>query len=164
MQPGDAHLWFADALLPEGWASGVRVTVKGARIAAVAIDAAPLAQDERHGVAVPGLCNLHSHAFQRGMAGLTERRGSSRDSFWSWRTLMYAFAQKLSPAALKAIAVQLYIEMLKAGYTSVCEFHYLHHDVNGKPYANPAEHAACLIEAAEEAGIGLDQVIGVLER
>ena len=107
------------------------------------------------GAVLPGIVNLHSHAFQRAMAGLTEYRSNQNDSFWSWRTLMYAFAQKFSPTTLKAVATQLYIEMLKAGYTSVCEFHYLHHDIHGKPYANPAENIMCLIAAAEEAGIGL---------
>ena len=99
--------------------------------------------------------NLHSHAFQRAMAGLTEFRANPSDSFWSWRSLMYGFARKLSPPAMKAIAAQVYVEMLKAGYTSVCEFHYVHHDGNGKPYANPAEMAECLIAAAAETGIGL---------
>jgi formimidoylglutamate deiminase len=102
-----------------------------------------------------GMPNLHSHAFQRAMAGLAERRGRSEDSFWSWRETMYAFASTVGPDELQAIAAQLYVEMLKAGYTQVCEFHYLHHQPDGTPYADPAAMSLALVEAAREAGIGL---------
>ena len=88
--------------------------------------------------ALPGMPNLHSHAFQRAMAGLAERRGPGDDSFWTWREVMYQFAARIEPDTLRAIATQLYVEMLKAGYTRVCEFHYLHHAPGGKPYADPA--------------------------
>jgi formimidoylglutamate deiminase len=145
------------ALLPAGWKSNVLLEwdVNGI-LTAVADGAGPSnGVPVVDGVVLPGMPNLHSHAFQRAMAGLTEYRSHPTDSFWSWRTLMYSFAQKVSPQALKAIAVQLYIEMLKAGYTSVCEFHYVHHDTGGKPYANPCEMAECLVAAAAEAGIGL---------
>ncbi len=144
-------------LLPSGWHNDVQLEWDDAgcltRIApdSEITEAMPFIK----GIVLPGMPNLHSHAFQRAMAGLTEYRSDPSDSFWSWRTLMYNFAQKLTPPALKTIATQLYIEMLKSGYTSVCEFHYLHHDIGGKPYANPAEHAECLIEAARDAGIGL---------
>jgi formimidoylglutamate deiminase len=148
------------ALLPDGWhenvllewhADGLLSRVEpGSAEGAAHQDAPRIA-----GVVLPGMANLHSHAFQRAMAGLTEYRSDPADSFWSWRTLMYAFAQKLTPNALKAIATQLYIEMLKAGFTSVCEFHYLHHDIGGKHYVNSAELAECLIAAAQDAGIGL---------
>jgi formimidoylglutamate deiminase len=104
---------------------------------------------------IPGMPNLHSHAFQRAMAGLAERRGNREDSFWTWREVMYAFAGTVGPDELRAIATQLYVEMLKAGYTHVCEFHYLHHQPNGKPYADPAAMSLALVEAAQEAGIGL---------
>jgi formimidoylglutamate deiminase len=104
---------------------------------------------------LPGMPNLHSHAFERAMAGLAERRGKADDSFWSWRETMYAFAAALGPDELKAIASQLYVEMLKTGYTSVCEFHYLHHQPDGTPYAQPEAMSLALIEAAREAGIGL---------
>lgn len=104
---------------------------------------------------LPGMINLHSHAFQRAMAGLAERRGQGDDSFWTWRETMYAFASRVGPDDLKAIAAQLYVEMLKAGYTHVCEFHYLHHQPDGEPYANPAAMSEAIIEAAKEAGIGL---------
>jgi formimidoylglutamate deiminase len=104
---------------------------------------------------LPGMPNLHSHAFQRAMAGLAERKGKADDSFWSWRETMYAFAATIGPDELQAIAAQLYVEMLKAGYTRVCEFHYLHHQPDGAPYAPPEAMSLALIEAAREAGIGL---------
>lgn len=105
--------------------------------------------------ALPGMPNLHSHAFQRAMAGLAERRGPGDDSFWTWRETMYAFASRVDPDQLRAIAAQLYVEMLKAGYTHVCEFHYLHNAPDGKPYADPAAMTRAVAEAAREAGIGL---------
>ena len=104
---------------------------------------------------VPGIANLHSHAFQRAMAGLTERQQSDADSFWTWREWMYRFAAMLSPDDVHAIARQLYIEMLEAGFTSVCEFHYLHHDVDGRPYARPAAMAEAIIAAAQSVGLRL---------
>ena len=104
---------------------------------------------------VPGIANLHSHAFQRAMAGLTERQQSEADSFWTWREWMYRFAATLSPDDVQAIARQLYIEMLEAGFTSVCEFHYLHHDVDGRPYARPAAMAEAILAAAREVGMRL---------
>ena len=104
---------------------------------------------------LPGMPNLHSHAFQRAMAGLAERKGRIDDSFWSWRETMYAFAAAIGPDELKAIAAQLYVEMLKAGYTQVCEFQYLHHQPDGMPHAQPEAMSLALIEAAREAGIAL---------
>ncbi len=104
---------------------------------------------------LPGMPNLHSHAFQRAMAGLAERRGPGDDSFWSWRETMYAFASRIGPEQLRAIAAQLYVEMLRAGYTHVCEFHYLHNAPDGSPYADPAAMSLAIVEAAREAGIGL---------
>ena len=98
--------------------------------------------------------NLHSHAFQRGMAGLAER-GPGADSFWSWREVMYRFALSMTPDQVEAVAGQLYAEMLEAGFTRVGEFHYLHHDVDGRPYADIAEMAARIAAAASETGIGL---------
>jgi len=104
---------------------------------------------------VPGMPNLHSHAFQRAMAGLTERQTNPSDSFWTWRELMYRFASRISPEQLHAIASQLYVEMLETGYTSVCEFHYLHHQPNGMPYENSAAMSQALIHAAQDTGIRL---------
>ncbi|MFJ4289175.1 formimidoylglutamate deiminase [Cupriavidus sp. NPDC089707] len=156
---------FADwALLPEGWARDVLLAWDGqGRLATVQADAAASADVPRAaGPVLPGMPNLHSHAFQRGFAGLTEYRSrpqgdnpAGADSFWSWRTLMYRFAQRISPDTLEAIATQLYIEMLRAGYTSVCEFHYVHHDANGKPYADAAEMSLRLLRAAQRTGIGM---------
>ena len=112
-----------------------------------------------HGWVLPGLVNAHSHAFQRAMAGLAEHRiapaGDAQDSFWSWRETMYAFAARLDPETLHAVAAQAYVEMLEAGYTQVCEFHYLHHAQDGKPYAPVTAMSAALIAAARETGIGL---------
>src|SRR5690606_7045320 len=99
--------------------------------------------------------NLHSHAFQRAMAGLAERRGGDGDSFWTWREVMYAFAGRIGPDDLRAIATQLYVEMLEAGYTQVCEFHYLHHAPDGRPYADPAAMSRALVAAARDTGIRL---------
>ncbi|MEO8001577.1 MAG: formimidoylglutamate deiminase [Arenimonas sp.] len=104
---------------------------------------------------IAGMPNLHSHAFQRAMAGLTERQTNPSDSFWTWRELMYRFASRITPEQLHAIASQLYVEMLEAGYTSVCEFHYLHHQPNGLPYENSAAMSQAIIQAAQDAGIRL---------
>ena len=107
------------------------------------------------GVVLPGLPNLHSHAFQRAMAGLTERRGSEADSFWTWREQMYRFVERLTPDDLEAIAAFAYMEMLEAGFTWVAEFHYLHHQPDGRPYDNVAEMSERIVAAADAAGIGL---------
>ncbi|WNJ81503.1 formimidoylglutamate deiminase [Cedecea neteri] len=147
----------AKALLPQGWAENVRVGVSPEGvIQSVATDSMPNEGDIRlDGVVVPGMPNLHSHAFQRAMAGLTEVVGDPADSFWTWRDLMYRLVGKITPEQLEIIASYLYIEMLKAGYTSVAEFHYLHHDVDGKAYAQPAELALRVAQAAKNVGIGL---------
>jgi len=148
-------LWFHSALLPDGWADKVRIVLDGNAIARVESNVEPTADDDRYGIAVPGLANLHSHAFQRGMAGLAEVRGPASDSFWTWRDVMYRFVDRLSPDDMQAIAELAYIEMLEAGFTRVGEFHYLHHDANGKPYANIAEMGAHIAQAARETGIAL---------
>ncbi|MCC5084113.1 formimidoylglutamate deiminase [Xanthomonas campestris] len=148
-------VWAARALLPDGWASDVRITLAHGCIASVQAQAAPATTDTRADVLLPGLGNLHSHAFQRGMAGLTEVGGRSGDSFWSWRELMYRFVDRLDPDSLQAIAEQAYVEMLEAGFTRVGEFHYLHHSVSGAPYAQPAEMAERIVAAAAGTGIGL---------
>jgi formimidoylglutamate deiminase len=107
------------------------------------------------GPVLPGLVNAHSHAFQRAIAGLTERSAGAQDDFWRWRERMYAAALRITPAQLEAVAVQLYGELLRAGYTQVCEFHYVHNDVEGRPYADPAEMSLALVRAARRTGIGL---------
>jgi len=148
-------LWFERALLPDGWAEQVRVAIDGATISAVATGVAPESRDQRHGAALPGLCNVHSHGFQRGMAGLSERRGRPDDDFWSWREVMYRFLDRLTPDDIAAITAQAYVEMLEGGFTRVGEFHYLHNDVDGARYADPAETAGAIVAAVEATGIGL---------
>ena len=149
--------FFAErALLPDGWASNVRLEVDAAGvIIQVATDAQANGAEVLKGPLLPGMPNLHSHAFQRAMAGLAEVAGNPNDSFWTWRDLMYRLVGKISPQQLGVIARQLYIEMLKGGFTSVAEFHYVHQDTDGKPYANPAELALHISQAASSAGIGL---------
>jgi len=145
----------AKALTPSGWASNARLLLEGAHIGRVEIGAAPRAGDERHEIVLPALSNLHSHAFQRGMAGLAEFRGSERDTFWTWRETMYRFALLMTPDDVEAIAGQLYVEMLEAGFAAVAEFHYLHNAEDGSPYANRAELAGRIVAAAQLAGVGL---------
>src|SRR5262245_25172180 len=160
-----AHALFADsALLPDGWADDVLLMIGAdgsfAAVAANAADHPEVARARRAaGPVLPGMPNLHSHAFQRAMAGLTEQAGQAgaagQDSFWTWRQVMYGFVSRLTPDQMQAIAAQLYVEMLKAGYTAVGEFHYLHHDVDGRPYADFAELSERVIAAAQTTGIGL---------
>ncbi|WP_328838295.1 formimidoylglutamate deiminase [Methylobrevis albus] len=147
-------LAFDQLLTAAGWQADVAVTVADGRIAAIG-PAAGRAVAARHAIGVPGIASLHSHAFQRGMAGLAEVRGPGADSFWSWRETMYRFALTMTPDDVEAVAAQLYAEMLEAGFTRVGEFHYLHHDHDGRPYADPAEMAVRIAAAAETSGIGL---------
>jgi formiminoglutamate deiminase len=121
----------------------------------VATGIAPAPADERHQLAIPGIASLHSHAFQRGMAGFAETCGDSADTFWTWRETMYRFALEMAPEDNEAVATLLYVEMLERGFTRVGEFHYLHHDRDGTPYADPAEMATRIVRAADIAGIGL---------
>lgn len=143
------------ALLPEGWHQNVRVEMADGRIARVLTGVPPEAGDTRVDCLLPGMSNVHSHAFQRGFSGLTERRGHGRDSFWTWREMMYRFALSVSPEDVQVLAEMAYIEMLEAGYTRVGEFHYLHHDRDGARYANPAELSHRIFSAAEQTGIAL---------
>lgn len=149
--------FFAErALLPNGWANNVRLEVSAdGLLTHIQADASAEGAERLGGPVLPGMPNLHSHAFQRAMAGLAEVAGNPNDSFWTWRDLMYRLVGKISPQQLGVIARQLYIEMLKAGYTSVAEFHYVHHDHNGQPYADPAELSLQISQAASAAGIGL---------
>ena len=150
-----ANLFADAAFLETGWVRGVRIAAREGKIESLQTDAVPQAGDERHVILVPGTGNLHSHAFQRGMAGLAERRGPAHDNFWSWRHVMYDFALAFRPEQLEAVAAQLYMEMLEAGFTRVGEFHYLHHDRDGQPYANIAELAERIAAASGTAGIAL---------
>ncbi|QOW18989.1 formimidoylglutamate deiminase [Lysobacter ciconiae] len=138
-----ARIWH-----PEGWRDG-QLPQTGPRADGLAprhVSSAP----QR---VVPGIANLHSHAFQRAMAGMAEAQTDPADSFWTWRKTMYRFADRFTPESLHAVAAQLYAEMLEAGYTTVCEFHYLHHGPGGKPWAHPAAMSTALVEAAADVGI-----------
>ena len=150
-----AGLWFEAALLPEGWTSGVRLVLADGAISSLQAGVDPDPSDERHAIGLPGLPNLHSHAFQRAMAGRAERRGAEGEDFWSWRAQMYRLAASIGPDELEPIAALAFAEMLESGFTWVGEFHYLHHDLDGAPFADPAEMAVRLAAAAEQAGIGL---------
>ncbi len=143
------------ALLQTGWANDVRLGMADGKIASVEAGVSAQSGDEHHAVVISGMPNLHSHAFQYGMAGLAERRGPSADSFWSWREIMYKFALTTSPEQAEAVALRLYVDMLEAGFTRVGEFHYLHHDRDGTPYGNISEMADRIVSAAKAAGIGL---------
>ena len=147
---------FTTAWLREGWRRNVVVSVDpSGDIVDISPDDAVTTARLVNGAAIPGMPNVHSHAFQRAMAGLAERRGSSVDSFWSWREAMYQLASRMTPELLNAVAAQLYADMLKAGYTSVCEFHYLHNQTDGSPYAEPGAMCQAVIDAASNAGIGM---------
>jgi formimidoylglutamate deiminase len=143
------------ALLPDGWHYDVRFVIKNGIFVEIDVACSAKPGDEHHQIILPGMPNLHSHAFQRGMAGLTEKRGPSADSFWSWRDLMYRFALTMTPEDVESVASQLYMEMLEAGFTRVGEFHYLHHDKNGDAYNNKAEMAVRIAAAAELTSIRL---------
>ncbi len=143
-------------LLPQGWKYDVRFSVNNAgEFTKFKENASPAGASVIEGIVVPGMPNLHSHAFQRAMAGMSEFAVVGENNFWSWRKTMYKLANVITPEQIRIVAAQLYMEMVKAGYTSVAEFHYLHHDLNGKPYAAVDETCSQLIEAARESGIGL---------
>jgi formimidoylglutamate deiminase len=145
----------ADALLPGGWQRDVLIEIDaGGTIASVEANARARDAEHATGPVIPGMPNLHSHAFQRAIAGRTGRAGEDGGSFWTWRQAMYAFLDRVDADAFEAIAAQAYVEMLKAGYTAVAEFHYVHHDPRGRPYADPAELARRVVAAAAGAGIG----------
>lgn len=149
-------LFARNALLPSGWARDVLLQWDSAgNLTAVTPDSL-----QPHGVesadhVLPGMVNLHSHAFQRALSGLTEIAGDSKDSFWTWRDLMYRFARNITPDQMAAIAAQLYSECLRHGYTSVCEFHYVHRAPDGGKYSRVAQTAESVIGAARHAGIGI---------
>jgi formimidoylglutamate deiminase len=147
---------FDRALTEDGWQDDVVVMTDGGTILSVAAGGPVPADAVRlSGVAIPGMANLHSHAFQRAMAGLVERRGPEDDSFWTWREVMYRFLAEMGPEDIEAVAAWLYVEMLEAGFTCVGEFHYLHHAPDGSHYADIAETGARIVAAAESTGIGL---------
>ncbi|WP_153100280.1 formimidoylglutamate deiminase [Paraburkholderia hayleyella] len=158
MNASSMSLFARDAYLPEGWRRNVLLEWDASgTLRAVTADQIEVPENTARasGPIVPGMPNLHSHAFQRAMAGLTEYRACASDNFWSWRELMYRHVAQITPESLGAIAYWLYIEMLKAGYTSVCEFHYVHHAPDGHPYPLACALSECLVEAAHASGIGL---------
>ena len=155
--PSDSFIHARQALLPGGWTGDVLVTVSPeGRIGAVETGRGPTPGAHRVDTLLPAPVNAHSHAFQRAMAGLTEARGpTGTDSFWTWRALMYRFLDRLTPEHVEAIAALVQMEMLEAGYAASVEFHYLHHQPGGAPYADPAEMSARIAAAAATSGIGL---------
>ncbi|PZU79610.1 MAG: formimidoylglutamate deiminase [Sphingomonas sp.] len=150
------RLWFEHLLLPGGWAASARVTIGDGRIVDIAPGVAPDPEDARHAIGVPGIPNLHSHAFQRAMAGRAEAAGiGGDDSFWTWRKQMYHLVDRLTPEHVHGIAAMAQVEMLETGFTRVGEFHYLHNDPAGCGYAAPAAMGEAVAAAAAETGIGL---------
>lgn len=150
-----AEYFVEQALLVDGWAQNVRLVVEKGCFSQVSKNASPQGAIRLSGPMLPTVANVHSHAFQRVMAGMAEVSLNPNDSFWSWRELMYQLVGKLCPDDVFIIARQLYIELLKAGYSQVGEFHYLHHAPKGESYAQPHEMSLQLVEAASQAGIGL---------
>lgn len=147
-------VWAKSALLPSGWANDVRIDIDAGRIVGVQANA-PMGGDTKD-LLLPAPVNVHSHAFQRAMAGLTERRGpNASDSFWTWRQLMFRFLDRLTPDHVEAIAAFVQMEMLEVGYATNAEFHYLHHQPGGGPYDDLAEMSGRIAAAAQETGIGL---------
>ena len=150
-------LFCDSALLADGWHGGVRIEI-GPQGTITALTSGTTAQpgDQRaKGPVLPTLTNCHSHAFQRAMAGLAETAGSTEDSFWTWRVMMYRLAGLLTPDDMQAVAAKLYSELLKGGFGRVTEFHYVHHQADGTAYATPGETSLRILAAAQEVGIGL---------
>ncbi len=143
------------ALLVTGWARNTRLQLADGKIAAIVADSRAVPGDLQVDTLLPALANLHSHSFQRAMAGMTEYRMAGRDSFWTWRDLMYRFTAHLTPDQIEAIAALVFMEMQESGYAAVAEFHYLHHQKNGTPYDTLSEHSDRIMAAAGETGIGL---------
>ncbi len=150
-------LFAPTALLPEGWVRDLRLVIDEGRIVSITANAAPRPGDNLLAgrALLPAPSNLHSHTFQRAMAGMTERRGPSPDSFWTWRRLMYKFLDHLTPEQVEAIAAFAFVEMMEAGFAAVAEFHYLHHRPGGGAYDNLAEMSDRIVAAAAATGIGL---------
>jgi formimidoylglutamate deiminase len=158
--------WAPRAWIDGRWAEAVllRAADDGCWAEVQADTAAPAQSELLAGPVLPGLVDAHSHAFQRAFAGLSERRESEADDFWSWRDRMYRVALRIAPGQLRAVAAQLYAELLRGGYTQVCEFHYLQHAPDGQPYADPLDLSWALADAAAEVGIGLTMLPVLYER
>lgn len=141
-------------LLADGWANEQTLTIEQGIITDITSGYTAGAEQVK-GVVIPGMVNCHSHAFQRAFAGFSEQGSEGQDSFWTWRNIMYKFLGQLTAVDAQVIASQLYIEMLKMGYTRVAEFHYLHHDIDGQNHENLATMAQAIFAAAKQSGIGL---------
>jgi formimidoylglutamate deiminase len=159
-------MWAAQAWLQDGWQADVLLRPGADGRWAEVRAGVPCPPDAHRlaGPVLPGLVDAHSHAFQRAMAGLAERRDSGQDDFWSWRDRMYRVALRISPGQLRAVAAQLYVELLRGGYTQACEFHYLQHAPDGRPYDDPLALSWALADAAAQAGIGLTVMPVLYER
>ncbi len=170
METNPTLLWAPSAWLPAdasngqggarsgAWAQGVCLEVDSRghwKSVTTGVSTAPARVTVLQGPVLPGMVNAHSHAFQRAFAGLSERRASEADDFWSWRDRMYGVALRITPEQMRAVAAQLYVEMLQGGYTQVCEFHYLHHQEDGQQYNDPATMAWAVADAAQDAGLGM---------
>jgi len=152
------NIYVEKALIDGIWAKNVRLSLNQlGRIEKVETEVELNNKDQylRDRILIPAMPNLHSHSFQRAMSGLTEKRLEKKDSFWIWRDLMYKFLECLSPEKIEAIAALVFMEMLECGYSSVGEFHYLHHQQGGEHYSNIAENSCRIVNAAREVGIGL---------
>jgi formimidoylglutamate deiminase len=163
---GNELLWAHRAWLPDGWHEGVLLRIRDGRWAEVTpgIATSPPGAQVLDGALLPSLVDAHSHAFQRAFVGAAETREGGHDDFWSWRDRMYDIARRITPAQLRAIAAHLYVELLRGGYTQVCEFHYLRGDVDGCEYADPLAMSWSLADAAADAGIGLTILPVLYER
>ena len=156
MAGGAGTLFARHALLPDGWRKDVLLEWDASgSLTGVTADAAQPAGVEVAQYALPGMINLHSHSFQRALGGRTEKAGDGKDSFWTWRDLMYRFARNITPEHIEAIAAQLFSECLRHGYTAMCEFHYVQRAPDGSMYPRPAETAERVISAARLTGIGM---------
>jgi formimidoylglutamate deiminase len=167
MNPVASQTWWAPrAWLPGGWRESVLLEIDalGHWLSVQPDTPLPDGVPRLAGPALPGLVDAHSHAFQRAFAGLAERRDGEGDDFWSWRERMYRVAAAIDPAMLRAIAAQLYAELLRGGYTQVCEFHYVQHQADGRPHAERFAMTQALIDAAAEVGIGLTVLPVLYER
>jgi formimidoylglutamate deiminase len=165
--PQPTCLWAPLAWLPEGWAQNVLLRIGSdghwAEVSA-GVALPPAGAQVLNAPLLPSLVNGHSHAFQRAFAGLAERRDSGQDDFWSWRDRMYRVALRISPEQLRAVAGQLFLELLEGGYTQVCEFHYLHTQADGQPYEDPLTLSWALTQAAQDVGMGLTLIPSLYER
>src|SRR6187402_3081944 len=165
--PEAALLWAPRAWTPEAWREQVLLRAgDDGRWSEVTpgVAAPPPGATVLDGPLLPALVDAHSHAFQRAFAGRAERRESASDDFWSWRDRMYRVALRITPTQMRDVAAQLYVELLKGGYTEVCEFHYLQHGLDGRPYADPLAMSWALADAAAETGIGLTLLPVLYER